>query len=243
MNSIFSYESTPMQILMYIGDLIILNFLFLLCCMPIFTIGAAQAGLYSAVKVLQDKEDDSSPAKAFFKGFKSGFGTVTLAWGIMTVILLLIGYLGIAAIMQGSMKWLVAISVSICGIFQCLIPLFHSRFNCTAMQLIRNGWFLLFAHPLRSIFVFAVVWLPAIVFLLCDMSFFMSLTPIWMTLYYSTAFLFGYTFMKKPFNVLIQNFNETHNEDGSLKTPEQIAEEAARKAAEAEEEDSLALPE
>ena len=103
--------------------------------MPIFTIGAAQAGLYSAVKVLQDKEDDSSPAKAFFKGFKSGFGTVTLAWGIMTVILLLIGYLGIAAIMQGSMKWLVAISVSICGIFQCLIPLFHSRFNCTASQL------------------------------------------------------------------------------------------------------------
>ena len=43
----FSYESKPMQILMLLGDLIILNLLFILCSLPVFTIGAAQAGLYT----------------------------------------------------------------------------------------------------------------------------------------------------------------------------------------------------
>ena len=78
MNSIFSYDSPLMQVLTYIGDLIILNFIFLLCCLPVFTIGAAQAGMFTAVRVLSDKEDDSSAVAAFFRGFKNGFGKVTL---------------------------------------------------------------------------------------------------------------------------------------------------------------------
>ena len=61
MGGLFSYDSKPMQILMFVGDLIILNILYLICCIPIFTIGAAQAGMYTACKVLLDKEDDSSP--------------------------------------------------------------------------------------------------------------------------------------------------------------------------------------
>ena len=52
MSSFFSYESKPMQILMFVGDLIILNVIFLVCCLPIFTIGAAQAGLYTAMKAI-----------------------------------------------------------------------------------------------------------------------------------------------------------------------------------------------
>ena len=63
--NIFSYESKLMQTLMVIGDYIILNLMFLVFSIPIFTIGAAQAGLYSGIKVALDKEDDSSCAAAF----------------------------------------------------------------------------------------------------------------------------------------------------------------------------------
>ena len=65
----FSYESKPMQILMYIADLVILNVLFVLCSIPIFTIGASHAALYSAIRTLQDPEDDTSVTKAFFAWF------------------------------------------------------------------------------------------------------------------------------------------------------------------------------
>ena len=58
MNGLFSYDSKPMQLLGFLGDLILLNILYLVCCIPLFTIGAAQAGLFTACKVLLDKEDD-----------------------------------------------------------------------------------------------------------------------------------------------------------------------------------------
>lgn len=209
MNSIFSYDSKPMQMLMFLGDLIILNFLFLVCCIPIFTIGAAQAGLYNAVKVLLDKEDDNSPAAAFFRGFSSGFGTVTLSWGLMTVLLLVVVYLGLTAIAMGSPIWLAVLPMILVALFQTLIPAFHSRFGCTAMQLIRNVFLLLFAHPIRSIGAVVILWVPAVVFLL-DLFVFMQITPIWLTLYFSTAAAFGFSFLKKPFNTLTDHFNESH---------------------------------
>lgn len=210
MNSIFSYDSKFMQILMFLGDLIILNLLYILCCIPIFTIGAAQAGLHTGIKVLLDKEDDTSIAAAFFRGFTTGFGTVTLSWGLMTLVLILTIYLGVSAILLGAPVWLVAVGIVFCAIFQALIPLFHARFSCTVMQLIRNSWFMLFAHPLRSVAVCILVWLPVGTFLLMDMYSFMALTPLWGTLYFSTSFAFAHTCMKKPIKVLIDHFNETH---------------------------------
>lgn len=221
MGSIFSYESTPMQILMFLGDLIILNILFLVCCIPIFTIGAAQAGLYTGLRVLADKEDDSSASGAFFRGFATGFGKVTAAWGIMTLVLAVVCFAGYIAIYNGAPLWIIAIGIAVCALFQSLVSAFHSRFDCTPMQLIRNTWFLVIAHPLRSIGVALLIWLPVLVFL-WDVYPFMMATPIWGTLYYSTAFLFANTFLKKPFQTLVDNFNETHGI-----TPEQPKEEEA----------------
>ena len=92
MKNIFSYESKFMQTLLVAADYIILNAVFILCCLPVFTIGAAQAGLYTGIRVLRDKEDDSSCLKAFFRGFKSGFGKITLVWCLFAVVIAILGY-------------------------------------------------------------------------------------------------------------------------------------------------------
>ena len=220
MDSIFSYDSKLMQLLMFIGDLIILNVLYIVCCIPIFTIGAAQAGMYSAMKVLLDQEDDTSPRKAFFKGFRTGFGTVTLGWGLMTLLMIFVAAMGLGAMAYGCPGWIVVVDLCIIAIFQCLVPLFHFRFGCTAMQLIRNAWFMVIAHPIRSIAVAAMIWLPVVVFLV-DMYSFMAMIPVWLLLYFSIACMFGYSFSRKPFDVLVENFNETH---GNETTEELIAE-------------------
>ncbi len=222
MRSFFSYDSKVMQTLMFVGDLIILNLIYLLCCIPVFTIGAAQAGMYTAAKVMLDKEDDSSLVEAFFKGFRSGFWTVTGAWGIVTLVLAFVAFTGYTALYYGGSVWIVVIGLVFCALFQSLIPLFHSRFSCTVPQLLRNAALLLFAHPLRSIGVFVVLWLPVIVMVL-TLYYFMNLAPMWITLYYSTAMLFAFSFMKKPFGVLIQHFNETHPEAAPEEPVSQIA--------------------
>lgn len=217
MSGFFSYESKPMQTLMFLGDIIILNVLYLLFCIPVFTIGAAQAGMFTACKVLLDKEDDSSPYAAFWRGFTKGFGTVTLAWGVMTVALLLVGYGAITSAMLGAPAWLVGIAVGLCMIFQTLIPAFHSRFGCKWWQLFRNTWFLLLAHPLRSIATTAIICGPMVYLIIClyngNIFDFMSMGMIWITLYFGTAFCFGSSFLKKPFQSLVEQFNLAHGLD------------------------------
>lgn len=210
MKSAFSYDSPIMQILMYIGDLIILNFIYLLCCFPIFTIGAAQAGLYTAMRVLNDKEDDTSVVAAFFRGFKNGFGKVTLAWGLLLVVMVILYFIANLAIVLQLPVWISFAPVCIVALFQALVPAFHSRFDCTAMQLIRNSWFLIVAHPLRSLCIAVLTWLPAIVFL-ANAYTFITGTPIWGTVYFSTAILFCELFTRKPFKTLTDHFNESHS--------------------------------
>lgn len=210
MGGFFSYESKPMQIMMFLGDIILLNVIYILCCLPVFTIGAAQAGMFTACKVLLDKEDDSSPYAAFWRGFTSGFGTVTLAWGVATAVMGVTIWFSVSAILLEGAKWLSWIAMGLVAVFQCLVPAFHSRFGCKWWQLLTNSWFLLFAHPLRSIGTTLLIWIPGIAFALLDLHTFMSLMPIWGALYYATAFCFASTFLKKPFKTLTDHYNEVH---------------------------------
>lgn len=210
-NGIFSYENPVMQVLMYIGDLIILNFLFLICSIPIFTIGAAQAGMYTAMRVLRDKEDDSSPTAAFFRGFKSGFGKVTLAWGMMILIMLVVAYVVIIAYQYGLPLWAGAIPLVLLAWFTAQVPAIHSRFDCKPMQLLRNSWFLIVAHPLRTLGAAILTWLPIGMFLLGELFTFLTLVPVWCIIYFSLAFLFSQTFLAKPFATMVEEFNNRQN--------------------------------
>lgn len=233
----FSYESKPMQILMYIADLVILNVLFVLCSIPIFTIGASHAALYSAIRTLQDPEDDTSVTKAFFAAFRVGFKQITLAWFVLFLITALMAFVtymcfGFQAVMGSAPSWMAVIGLCLAAVFMSLVTLFHSRFSCTAWQLVRNCWFLGVAHPLRTLLVTALTWLPVILIFVFDVLTLIGTTPIWLLLYYSTAALISFAVMKKPFKTLIDNFNETNN-------PKKEGEdaEASENAEEAETED------
>ena len=46
MKELFNIESPFMQLLTRVGDLIIVNFLFLVCCVPLVTVGASAAALH-----------------------------------------------------------------------------------------------------------------------------------------------------------------------------------------------------
>lgn len=211
----FNYESRPMQILMLLGDLIIMNLLYLLCSLPIFTIGAAQAGLYTGIKTLLDPDDDTYCSAAFFRGFKSGFSKITIAWNLLLVLEVILGAVTMLCIYytggtNSIQFWCAVVGFGLVALFQSLLPLFHARFNCTWTQLIRNAWFLAFAHPIRSLFVAVMTWLPLLLFVFMNFVDFMALTPIFLMIYFAGAFLFSFSYMKKPFKVLIDHYNETH---------------------------------
>lgn len=82
-----------------IGDVVILNIVFILCCIPIVTIGASVTALYTVV-LKQVKDKDGFAVKLFFKAFKNNFKQSTLIWLMMLAVgALLVGdwYLANAA--------------------------------------------------------------------------------------------------------------------------------------------------
>ena len=221
----FSYESKPMQVLMYVGDLIILNLLFLLCCLPVVTIGASHAALYSGIRVLQDPDDDSSPAKAFFKGFRTGLFQISLAWWILFIGVALMGFvslqcLGYQQALGRAPTWMAFAAMSILAVFTSQVTLFHSRFSCSAWQLIRNCWYLTVAHPLRSLVMAALTWMPLILLYFMSITTIIGATPIFLLLFFSTAALFNFAVMKKPFKTLIDYYNESNAESDEAATEE-----------------------
>lgn len=208
MDSIFSYESKFVQMLIQLADMVLMNVLYVICCIPLFTIGAAQAALHSGIRQLMNKEDDSSCFKAFFNGFANGFGKISLVHTLLLILMaVLIWATGIAAIISGNSlpTWICVIAVCLAVLFHSMLAFFHANFDCTPWQLLKNVYFIVLAHPIRSLGVAVLIWLPFIVLLL-NLYLFLQGFLLWSFLYYSVAFLFCYSIMKKPFNELKENF-------------------------------------
>ena len=69
------------------GDLIILNLLFLFCCIPVITIGAAGVACYSGVFRLVRNKETGMPFRAFFQDFSAVFKQATVGWLLMLLCL------------------------------------------------------------------------------------------------------------------------------------------------------------
>lgn len=231
--NIFDYNSKFNQLLMTVADIIILNILYLVCCIPVFTIGAAQAGLFTGIRVLLDKEDDSSCAKAFFRGFASGFKTITLANIIMLVVLALAAYLVYAVVVlhilgDGS---LIPLILSILVLYlayatHCIMGPFHATFGCTPGQLIRNAFFVIIAYPVRSL-VFSALMAVPVALLLTRYDILLGGIVAFLALFYSTVYLMGFSLLKKPFQRLKNSFyaaQKAQQEDSELPAGEESPE-------------------
>ncbi|WP_182169927.1 DUF624 domain-containing protein [Flaviflexus equikiangi] len=65
--------------LVSVTDTIIVNVLLLIFSLPVVTAGAALAGAHAAL-LKQVREEGSSPAKAFWTGFRTSFARATIVW-------------------------------------------------------------------------------------------------------------------------------------------------------------------
>lgn len=227
MKGIFGYDSPLGQVLNFIADLIIVNFLFLLCCIPVVTIGPAQSGLFNAMRILQDREDDSSTVKAFFRGFKNGFLSISIVSTLFLVFDVVLFWTLAMCYSYADTGMFVHWGIPFAGLLLSLVvhsnlTVFHSQFQCTAGQLVRNAFLVLISHPLRSLAVMALTWAPVALFFLMP-NMFLNLVPLFITVYYSLAFMFGALVMQKPFKKLIDSFYEEI--EGEEATNEEIQDE------------------
>lgn len=140
---VFDLEGPLMQAMTRIADLMILNLLTILCCIPIVTAGAALTALhYQVLKMVRHEE--CYIARGYFKAFKECFRQATLVWWIM---LLAAGVLvsDFYIISQGDSQfgyWFKAIlgAVAILLVFTMIMVFpVMAKFTNTTLQTIKNA--------------------------------------------------------------------------------------------------------
>lgn len=84
---LFSTDSGLYKFMMQLMDLLVLNFMWILFSLPIFTIGASTAAA-CAVTMKMVKDEESYIAKQFIKEFRRNWKQGTILW----IIILVVGY-------------------------------------------------------------------------------------------------------------------------------------------------------
>ena len=85
MDSLFRYDNKFWGLIEKITDIVLLNFLFIVTCIPVLTIGASLSAMYS-VALKKIKNEDIYVAKEFIKSFRESFKVSTIVWILMIVV-------------------------------------------------------------------------------------------------------------------------------------------------------------
>lgn len=140
---LFDIEGPLMQGLSKIADLMILNLLTILCCLPIFTIGAAVTALhYQVLKMVRHEE--CYIARGYFKSFKENFKQATVVWLIMLVIILVLAgdFYIISQSAEEVAQWFRAVlgAITVFAVFTLVMVFpFMAKFSNTTFQTIKNA--------------------------------------------------------------------------------------------------------
>ena len=163
----FSYDSTFSQIVLRVAGSCYLNLLWMLCSLPVVTLGAATAALYSVTLKLAEG-DDGHLTSRFFRAFRANFRQATVLWLILLAagaFLALDGYivyhLRAASTGAPAVLWtlilalLIAAAVAYAIVLIYVFPLTASVTN-TSLAMLKNS-FLIGTHYLFcTILVFAI---------------------------------------------------------------------------------------
>ena len=85
MRGLFSMDSPFFQFLSRMADLIVLNLIFIVCCVPVITIGPALTALnYVTLKTAAG--EDCFIVRSFFKSFRQNFRQALIIWLLMLVV-------------------------------------------------------------------------------------------------------------------------------------------------------------
>lgn len=167
MGKIFDMDSPFMRFLNRVADLLILNILVMICCIPIITVGAAMTAMhYVLLKIVRNEE--GYLLKGFFKSFVRNFKQATLAWLLMLVVIavyagdsLIFNYSGVE-FPKALVIAVIAVGVIALMIAVYIFPLI-ARFENTTKNTIRNAAILAFANLPRTIAMVFFYVLPLII--------------------------------------------------------------------------------
>lgn len=150
-----------------IGDMLILNFIYVLSCIPIITIGASTTALYyTTLKMAENNE--SYVWRDYWKAFKMNLKQATVIWLVVfigwTVIVLDVLLAGGFGTQLGTV---VAIMMVIAAIFLGVLSLYVfpllARFDNTVMRTMKNAVLIAIRHLPSTVLILLIHAVPLLV--------------------------------------------------------------------------------
>lgn len=162
---LFNLDSPVMIFLTKVANLMILNLLTILCCIPIITAGPAVTALYY-VTIKMARGDDPYIVKSYFKSFKENFkqgaiiGIVMLA---LTIVIIL-DWEVVILMMSGITATVLKVVLGIVTIFFVMTGLYVfpvlARFENTIRQTVKNAFLISIMSLPKTVVIVLIHLLP-----------------------------------------------------------------------------------
>lgn len=206
MKNLFNLENPFFQFLSRVGDLILTNALFLLCCLPVVTAGASLAAM---TKITQDivYDCDTGIWKTFWRAFKENFKRATAVWLVVLVVivslvcdlLLIMTYFEgtVATVMYILLALLVVLVASVCAY---MIPLLV-RYENTVREHLNNAIVLAIIKLPKTIGMVLLNLLPLLILIL-SVQLFVQTLIFWVIIGFSFVSYMESNMLKSVFEEL-----------------------------------------
>lgn len=205
----FKADSRFMQSLRLLFDYMASNLVFVVFCIPVFTIGSAHVALYTAIRCMQKGQPW---LRTFWETFISSLKRPTIVW----VVCLPIAYLFTGMLftinsigLEGSTPAIVCAGI-VLGVVACVASmafLLYSRFEMTAKELFRNSLVMIIANPIQAVLGAALVWAPVAIFVLVPWLF-LEIAFYLIIIYFSVASAIFAWLMRYPIGRLADEVPE-----------------------------------
>ena len=206
MRFLFDLDSPIMQIISRFCDIVILNIVFLITCIPIFTIGAANTALYDVV-FRMDTDREGKLLATYFRSFRENFRQSTLLWLVLALFgaatylnMTRFSVLGQQAYLLGYGLFILSMAVLmvLVFIFSYSFPLL-SRFRNSTRQTALNALLLAIGNLPRTLILTVINCFPWAL-LIVNFYAFMQLGFIWIAAYFAAAAYFNSRLLMKIFD-------------------------------------------
>ena len=178
----FNFEGPIFSGLSRFMDLLWLNVLYVICCIPVITIGAATTALYY-VTLKMAKDEEGYITKSFFKSFFQNFKQATLIWLMYLAIIIVVvsdfvivsrDMLG-GVIGAGGVKNVILVASGIIAliIVFTLIYVFPilAQFDNTIKNTIRNAFLISIRHLPYTVLFIIVIAAPVVLMYFSGIAF------------------------------------------------------------------------
>lgn len=160
MRGLFDLDNPVMSGLIKIFDCVCVSILWLLFSLPVVTMGASSAALYTTVyKYL--RRGEGHLWKTFWGAFRENLRRSTAAWlavlavmAVLTVDALVFRTMAISGSPLGKVYWIVLALCCIAVTWAAYLSAYAARFDGNAKDILRLSAVLMALHPIRAVCVF-----------------------------------------------------------------------------------------